>query len=73
MLTPHSTQIQLLPPTDPLVILHLSNLILSDKSLEIKTRIGPTTEIWMIMLNSYPCGYFLKIPSQLPLIDFDKI
>lgn len=66
-----SIRIHLIPPTDPLVILHLSNLILSNKALELNTRIEPTTEIWMIMLDSYPCGYFLKIPSQLPLIDFE--
>ncbi|MCE7733650.1 MAG: hypothetical protein GPJ54_02150, partial [Candidatus Heimdallarchaeota archaeon] len=65
------TQVHLIPPTDPLVILHLSNLILSNKVLEIKTRIDSSTEIWMIMLNSFPCGYFLKIPSQASLIDFD--
>ncbi len=64
-------EIQLIPQSDPLAILHLSNLILGNKSLEIKSRIDHTSEIWMIMWNSLPSGYMLKIPSQRPLIDFN--
>lgn len=64
-------EIQLVPQSDPLAILHLSNLILGNKSLEIKSRIDPSSEIWMVMWNSLPSGYILKIPSQESLIDFN--
>ena len=61
----------LIPHNDPISILYLSNLILGNKSLEIKTRMDPDSEIWMIMWNSTPSGYILKIPTQRPLIDFE--
>ncbi|MFV2013811.1 MAG: hypothetical protein ACC656_00140 [Candidatus Heimdallarchaeota archaeon] len=64
-------QIHFVPSSDPIAILHLSNLILRDKSLEIKARLDPSSEIWMILWNSSPSGYFLKVPSQLLQIDFD--
>ncbi|OLS28559.1 MAG: hypothetical protein HeimC2_06160 [Candidatus Heimdallarchaeota archaeon LC_2] len=64
-------EICLIPQSDPLAILHMSYLILGNKSLEIKTRIDPKSEIWMIMWNSSPSGYVLKIPTSRPSIDFE--
>ncbi|MHA2032538.1 MAG: hypothetical protein ACW99Q_24480 [Candidatus Kariarchaeaceae archaeon] len=64
-------EVNLVPQSDPLATLHLPELILTDKILSISDRIDPLTEIWMILWNSSPCGYLLKIPSNRQLIDFD--
>lgn len=63
--------VQIVPQSDPIAILHLSDLILKNKSLEIKSRIDPTSKIWLILWHSFPAGYLVQIPSKKSLIDYD--